>query len=109
MQGSARKDVVCGAARVYIVVLPGPKWKSWLRVLHPTVSICGFYAIQCYIVILNEIQIASGASGLPSAIIVRAFSPVDFDGDGLCAGCGNGQQGRHKQQCKSSLHGFSSF
>ena len=31
MQGSARKDVVCGAARVYIVVLPGPKWKSWLR------------------------------------------------------------------------------
>ena len=31
MQGSARKDVVCGAARVYIVVLPGPKWKSWFR------------------------------------------------------------------------------
>ena len=30
MQGSARKDVVRGAARVYIVVLPGPKWKSWL-------------------------------------------------------------------------------
>ena len=31
MQGSARKDVVCGAARVYIVVLPGPKWKSWFN------------------------------------------------------------------------------
>ena len=31
MQGSARKDVVCGAARVYTVVLPGPKWKSWLK------------------------------------------------------------------------------
>ena len=31
MQGSARKDVVFGAARVYIVTVPGPKWKSWLR------------------------------------------------------------------------------
>ena len=31
MQGSARKDVVFGAARVYTVTVPGPKWKSWLR------------------------------------------------------------------------------
>ena len=30
MQGSARKDVVFGAARVYTVTVPGPKWKSWL-------------------------------------------------------------------------------
>ena len=29
MQGSARKDVVFGAARVYTVTVPGPKWKSW--------------------------------------------------------------------------------
>ena len=31
MQGSARKDVVCGAARVYTFTVPGPKWKSWLN------------------------------------------------------------------------------
>ena len=31
MQGSARKDVVFGAARVYTATVPGPKWKSWLR------------------------------------------------------------------------------
>ncbi len=31
MQGSARKDVVCGAARVYTFTVPGPKWKSWLE------------------------------------------------------------------------------
>ena len=31
MQGSARKDVVFGAARVYTVTVPGPKWKSWLQ------------------------------------------------------------------------------
>ncbi len=31
MQGSARKDVVFGAAGVYPVTVPGPKWKSWLR------------------------------------------------------------------------------
>ncbi len=30
MQGLARKDVVFGAARVYTVTVPGPKWKSWL-------------------------------------------------------------------------------
>ena len=30
MQGSARKDVVFGAARVYTFTVPGPKWKSWL-------------------------------------------------------------------------------
>ena len=30
MQGSARKDVVFGAARVYTATVPGPKWKSWL-------------------------------------------------------------------------------
>ena len=30
MQGSARKDVVFGAAGVYPVTVPGPKWKSWL-------------------------------------------------------------------------------
>ena len=29
MQGSARKDVVFGAARVYTFTVPGPKWKSW--------------------------------------------------------------------------------
>ena len=28
MQGSARKDVVFGAARVYTFTVPGPKWKS---------------------------------------------------------------------------------
>ena len=31
MQGSARKDVVFGAARVYTFTVPGPKWKSWLK------------------------------------------------------------------------------
>ena len=31
MQGPARKDVVLGAARVYTVALPGPKWKSWIK------------------------------------------------------------------------------
>ena len=31
MQGSARKDVVFGAARVYTVAVPGSKWKSWLK------------------------------------------------------------------------------
>ena len=30
MQGSARKDVVFGAAGVYTATVPGPKWKSWL-------------------------------------------------------------------------------
>ena len=30
MQGSARKDVVFGAARGYTATVPGPKWKSWL-------------------------------------------------------------------------------
>ena len=33
MQGSARKDVVFGAARVYTATVPGPKWKSWLGVV----------------------------------------------------------------------------
>ena len=31
VQGSARKDVVFGAARVYTVAVPVPKWKSWLK------------------------------------------------------------------------------
>ena len=31
MQGSARKDVVFGAALVYTFTVPGPKWKSWLQ------------------------------------------------------------------------------
>ena len=31
MQGSARKDVVFGAARGYTFTVPGPKWKSWLK------------------------------------------------------------------------------
>ncbi len=31
MQGSARKDVVFGAAGVYPVTVPGPKWKSWVK------------------------------------------------------------------------------
>ena len=30
-QGSARKDVVFGAARGYTFTVPGPKWKSWLK------------------------------------------------------------------------------
>ena len=34
VQGSARKDVLFGAARVYPVTVPGPKWESWLRCLH---------------------------------------------------------------------------
>ena len=34
MQGSARKDVIFGAARVYTVAVPGPKWKSWLKDLN---------------------------------------------------------------------------
>ena len=29
MQGSARKDVVFGAARGYTFTVLGPKWKSW--------------------------------------------------------------------------------
>ena len=31
MQGSARKDVVFGAAPVDTVTVPGPKWKSWFK------------------------------------------------------------------------------
>ena len=31
MQGSARKDVVFGAARVYTVTVPGSTWKSWFN------------------------------------------------------------------------------
>ena len=31
MQGSARKDVVFGAARVYTAAVLGTKWKSWLK------------------------------------------------------------------------------
>ena len=31
VQGSARKDVVFGAARVYTFNAPGPKWESWLN------------------------------------------------------------------------------
>ena len=46
MQGSARKDVVFGAARVYAFTVPGPKWKSWLSRLLPGrkvgVSLLGF-------------------------------------------------------------------
>ena len=33
MQGSARKDVVFGAARVYTVAVPGPKCKSWFNIV----------------------------------------------------------------------------
>ena len=33
MQGSARKDVVFGAARVDTVTVPGLKWKSWLPLI----------------------------------------------------------------------------
>ena len=33
MQGSARKDVVFGAAGVYPVTVPGPKWKSWFKAI----------------------------------------------------------------------------
>ena len=29
VRGSARKDVVFGAARVYTFTVPGPKWESW--------------------------------------------------------------------------------
>ena len=32
VRGSARKDVVFGAARVYTATVPGPKWKSWFVV-----------------------------------------------------------------------------
>ena len=38
MQGSARKDAVFGAARVYTVIVPGPKWKSWLKALGQNVE-----------------------------------------------------------------------
>ncbi len=42
MQGSARKDVVFGAARVYTFTVPGPKWKSWLNCTNstPRVVLC---------------------------------------------------------------------
>ena len=33
MQGSARKDVAFGPARMYTVAVPGPKRKSWLTLL----------------------------------------------------------------------------
>ena len=44
MQGSARKDVVFGAARVYTATVPGPKWKSWLEISAVT-SQAGNYVI----------------------------------------------------------------
>ena len=31
VQGSARKDVVFGAARMYTFTVPGPKWEFWLK------------------------------------------------------------------------------
>ena len=31
MQSLEKKDVIFGAGRVYTVVVPGPKWKSWVK------------------------------------------------------------------------------
>ena len=40
VQGSARKDVVFGAARVYAFTVPGPKWNSWLKPQLPHTTFC---------------------------------------------------------------------
>ena len=45
MQGSARKDVVFGAARGYTFTVLGPKWKSWLTSVN--LSLLGSSA-SCY-------------------------------------------------------------
>ena len=41
MEGSARKDVVFGAARAYTVTVPGPKWKFWIKEAALLLALCG--------------------------------------------------------------------
>ena len=53
MQGAARKDLVCGAARVYTAVVPGPKWKSWSR--HP-----GRLKIKRFLFVSGLLQLVLG-------------------------------------------------
>ena len=69
-----RLDVVFGAARVYTVTVPGPKWKSWLKGLAalgvPSISLS--YG-------LNEIDDAVAAK-IPTNLTLRADS---IDGPGL--------------------------
>ena len=38
MHGSARKDLVLGAARVYSMTVPGPKWNLRLNLVRPGVA-----------------------------------------------------------------------
>ena len=47
MQGSARKDVVFGAARVYTFTVPGPKWKSWFNYINRVADGLGVDPEQC--------------------------------------------------------------
>ncbi len=61
MQGSARKDVVFGAAGVYPVTVPGPKWKSWLK---------DNYMVKRDIV--NEVVNRTGLSKTKAEIAVEA-------------------------------------
>ena len=51
MQGSARKDVVFGAAGVYPVTVPGPKWKSWLKYRVP---VADYRYVLLYEAIMSE-------------------------------------------------------
>ena len=47
MQGSARKDVVFGAARVYTVAVPGPKWRPWVHLLNWGMYFTPDYPTSC--------------------------------------------------------------
>ena len=68
MQGSARKDVVFGAARVYTVTVPGPKWKSWLNSRSPILLMCSITAR--FTPRLGE-GLYSGLLGMPQALPAR--------------------------------------
>ena len=60
MQGSARKDVVFGAARVYTATVPGPKWKSWLNTCHVT-TVCECQRAICQAAISSSIRVCNRA------------------------------------------------
>ena len=74
MQGSARKDVVFGAARVYTFTVPGPKWKSWF----PAV-------FHCHRLGSAKLGARSGPAGNPGPH-ARSAHAIDIDADSLSNG-----------------------
>ena len=68
MQGSARKDVVFGAAGVCPVTVPGPKWKSWFIGSTASVAAVGC----CYLVRRLLIQLYRDPRASQQMILVLA-------------------------------------